>query len=100
MICYWWLIIDLGRMCFRTITKAICVPLLIVLYSSISIAPINSRGPTEALLVRLVQVKGHVLRSDKDVERLDNKKETTEQDNLHVNRSSCTISMFLKPAIS
>lgn len=72
----------------------------IVLYSSIYVMPLNRRWPTEALLVRLVQVKGHVLRSDKDVERLDNKKETTEQDNLHVNRSSCTISMFLKPAIS
>jgi len=31
--------------------------LIIVLYSSIYIAPLNSRAPTEALLVRLVPRK-------------------------------------------
>ena len=44
----------------------------IVLYSSIYIALLNSHRQTEALLVRLAQV----LRSDKDVERLDDKRET------------------------
>jgi len=50
-----------------------------VWYSSIYIAPLNNRGPTEALLVRLaplhVHEKRQVLRSDKEVERLDDKKE-------------------------
>ena len=40
---------------------------VIVLYSSIYIAPLNSSGPAEALLVRLAPKKRHVLRSDKEV---------------------------------
>ena len=47
----------------------------IVLYCSIYIAPLNSRGQTEALLVRLTPRKETVLRSDKDVERLNDKRE-------------------------
>jgi len=46
-----------------------------VWYSSIYIAPFNSRGPTEALLVRLAPRKETVLRSDKEVESLEDKKE-------------------------
>ena len=46
-----------------------------VWYSSIYIAPFNGRGPTEAPLVRLAPRKRQVLRSDKEVERLDDKKE-------------------------
>jgi len=42
----------------------------LVWYSIIYIAPLNSRGPTEALLVRLAPQKRQVLRSDKEVERL------------------------------
>ena len=42
----------------------------IVLCSNIYIAPLNSHGQTEARLVRLGPRK-QVLRSDKDVERLD-----------------------------
>ena len=34
---------------------------------------LNSRGPTEAILVRLA--KKQILRSDKEAERLDDKKE-------------------------
>ena len=48
---------------------------IIILYTSIYIAPLNSRGPTEALMVRLAPRRRHVLRSDKEVERLDDKKE-------------------------
>ena len=48
----------------------------IVLYSSIYIAPLNSQRQTEALLVRLAPRKEtKVLRSDKDVERLDDRRE-------------------------
>jgi len=48
----------------------------IVLYSSIYIAPLNRHGQTEALLVRLAPRKEQVLRSfNKDVERLDDKRE-------------------------
>jgi len=39
-----------------------------VWYSSIYIAPLNSRGPTEALLVRLAPRNRQVLRSDNEVE--------------------------------
>jgi len=47
-----------------------------VWYSSIYIAPLNSRGPTEALLVSISsKKKRQVLRSNKEVERLDDKKE-------------------------
>ena len=42
----------------------------IALYSSIYIAPLNSCGPTEALLVRLARKKRYVLRSDKEVKRI------------------------------
>jgi len=41
----------------------------IVLYSGIYIAPLNNRGPTEALLVRLAPKKRQVLRRDKNVYR-------------------------------
>ena len=54
-----------------------------VLYSSIYIAPLNSRGPTEALLVRLAPRKRQVLRSDKEVERLDDKNEARAMHILH-----------------
>ena len=50
------------------------IGLRLALYSSIYIAPLNSRGPTEGLLVQLAQRKETSLRSDKDVERLDDKK--------------------------
>src|SRR6218665_3725237 len=46
-----------------------------VSYSSIYIAPLNSHIQTEALLVRLAPRKERVLRSDKDVARLDDKRE-------------------------
>jgi len=51
--------------------------LYIVLYSSrpIYIVPLNSHRPTEELLVRLAPRKRQVLRSDKEVERLDDKNE-------------------------
>jgi len=45
------------------------------LYSSIYIVPLNSRGPTEAPLVRLAPRKEKVLRGDKEVGRLDDKHE-------------------------
>ena len=48
---------------------------IVVLYSSIYIASPNSREPTEALFIRLSPKKRQVLRSDKEVERLDDKKE-------------------------
>ena len=47
----------------------------IVLYSSIHIAPLNSHRQTEALLVRLAPWKETSLKSDKDVERLDDRRE-------------------------
>ena len=47
----------------------------IVWYSSIYIAPLNSHGQTEALLVRLAPRKETSLRSVKDVERLDDRRE-------------------------
>jgi len=48
----------------------------IVSYSSICIAPLNGRGPTEAPLVRLASRKETSFKfSDKEVERLDDKKE-------------------------
>ena len=47
----------------------------IVLYLNIYIALLNSHGQTEALLVQLAPEKRQVLRSDKDVERLDDKRE-------------------------
>ena len=40
---------------FLVLSKSMCC--CIVLYSSIYIAPLNSRGPTEALLVRLAPRK-------------------------------------------
>jgi len=46
-----------------------------VWYSSIYIAPLNSRGSTEALLVLFAPRKETSLRSGKEVERLDDKKE-------------------------
>ena len=46
-----------------------------VRYSSIYIAPLNSRGSTEALLVLFAPRKETSLRSGKEVERLDDKKE-------------------------
>jgi len=46
----------------------------IVLYSSIYIVPLNSRGPTEVLFVRLTPRKERSFK-DKEVERLDDKKE-------------------------
>jgi len=48
------------------------------LYSSIYIAPLNSHGQTEALLVRLAPRKETILRSDKDVERLEKKEARAE----------------------
>jgi len=45
------------------------------LYANIYIAPLNCRGPIEAHLFRLAPRKRQVLRSDKEVERLDDKKE-------------------------
>jgi len=46
------------------------------MYSSIYIAPLESRGLTEALFVPLAPKKRQVPRRDKDVERLEDKKET------------------------
>src|SRR6218665_324195 len=57
------------------IMVSICGDYCIVLYSSIYIAPLNSHRQTEALLVRLTPKKRQVLRSDKDVERLDDRRE-------------------------
>ena len=45
------------------------------MYSSIFIVPLNSRGPTEVLLVRLAPRKGTSFKRDKDIERLEDKKE-------------------------
>jgi len=45
------------------------------LYSSIYIAPINSHGQTEGLLVRLAPGKETSFKSDNDVGRLDGKRE-------------------------
>ena len=47
----------------------------IVLYSSIYIAPLNSHRQTEALLVRLPPINETSFRSDKDLERLDDRRE-------------------------
>src|SRR6218665_1564173 len=47
----------------------------IVLHSSIYIVPLSSRGPTEALLVRLAIRNETSFNKYKDVERLDDKKE-------------------------
>ena len=57
----------------NTNTQQMLTLIDIVLYSSIYIAPLNSHGQTEALLVRLE--KRQVLRSGKDLERSDDKRE-------------------------
>src|SRR6218665_215168 len=49
-------------------------PSCIVLYLSIYIAPLNSHGQKEALLVQLAPRKETSFNSDKDVERLDDKR--------------------------
>src|SRR6218665_4224761 len=47
----------------------------IILYSIIYIAPLNSRGPTEFAFGSISSKKREVLRSAKEVERLDDRKE-------------------------
>jgi len=75
----WWIINYLSLYKSAQIAKEgivwYCIRIIlygIVLYY---IASLNSRRPTEALSIRLAPKERQVLKRDKDVERLENKKE-------------------------
>src|SRR6218665_360654 len=72
---------------------------IVVLYSSIYIAPLNSHRQREALLVRLAPRKRQVLRSDKDVERSDDKREARAEGGRRFQREGAITAKDLDMAI-